>query len=294
VISEPAATFRDFEGRVPIFPAYLVSMVLGLGGTLLGLPVALKLAEQLTAGNPAMTPELANVSRWSGIIGGVLGALAAPWIAGLLVAGAWDLELMELAVAAPLAPELRLGVVAAVVASRVVAEAPDPALRAAVAAPAALHDLPLLGLRAEDEPVYPEEDAGADKVGQRDRPQTGPEVVHHGPQDRGRELPSERVECEPQKRELVSSLFFHGWITQVRGVGFRVVAGTVLCAAPAAPAPAAPLRSATGATQEHREAWAEIRRFRMTRASGGASCASWAAGDLDDAEAAVFDAYGHL
>jgi hypothetical protein len=86
VISEPAATFRDFEGRVPIFPAYLVSMVLGLGGTLLGLPVALKLAEQLTAGNPAMTPELANVSRWSGIIGGVLGALAAPWIAGLLVA----------------------------------------------------------------------------------------------------------------------------------------------------------------------------------------------------------------
>jgi hypothetical protein len=85
VITEPAATFRDFAGRVPIFPGYLASMVLGLAGSLMALPVALKVAEQLTSANPAMTPELANISRWSGIIGAVVAALAGPWIGGLLV-----------------------------------------------------------------------------------------------------------------------------------------------------------------------------------------------------------------
>lgn len=86
VISEPAATFRDFGDRVPVFPGYLLQMALGLAGALMILPVTLRLMESTIINTPGYTPELATITRWSGIIGGALMTLAVPWIAGVFVA----------------------------------------------------------------------------------------------------------------------------------------------------------------------------------------------------------------
>ncbi|HYF94621.1 MAG TPA: YIP1 family protein [Symbiobacteriaceae bacterium] len=85
VITEPGATFRAFGGRVPVAPGYLVEMLFSLAGTLLAMPVALRIAEQTLLATPGYTPQMMSFARWSGILGGAFFALAGPWLAGVLV-----------------------------------------------------------------------------------------------------------------------------------------------------------------------------------------------------------------
>jgi len=86
VITEPAATFEAFSGRIPIFPGYLIQMLFSLGGTLMLLPASLALVERTLVNTPNYTPQLLQTSRISAIIGGIAAALIVPWVAGLVVA----------------------------------------------------------------------------------------------------------------------------------------------------------------------------------------------------------------
>lgn len=89
VIYEPKATFQEFQefqGRVPVFPGYLVQMLLGMVGFFMVLPMTLRILEQTMAANPLYTPELMAISKWSGIIGGGAMVLIMPWLAGLFTA----------------------------------------------------------------------------------------------------------------------------------------------------------------------------------------------------------------
>lgn len=85
VIHEPAALFEEFDGRVPIFPGYLVQMLLGLVSLALTLPLSLRVVEQASALNPVATPEVLAIGKWAAVAFGALGVLIAPWLSGLLV-----------------------------------------------------------------------------------------------------------------------------------------------------------------------------------------------------------------
>ncbi|HWI60260.1 MAG TPA: YIP1 family protein [Symbiobacteriaceae bacterium] len=87
VITEPEATFREFGGRVPILPAYLTLMVIGLAVALIQMPLALQAAEETMLQSPAYTPEMATLGKVSGMVTLFLAALAGPWIAGVITAG---------------------------------------------------------------------------------------------------------------------------------------------------------------------------------------------------------------
>jgi hypothetical protein len=86
VIYEPTATFQAFAGRVPIFPGYFAQMLLGLTGFIMLIPMTLRVLEQTVLNNPMYTPELAAISKWTGLVGGGFGVLVAPWLAGLVTA----------------------------------------------------------------------------------------------------------------------------------------------------------------------------------------------------------------
>lgn len=84
VLTDPTRTFKSLGENPPVFPGYLVQMLVGLVATAVVLPKTLDAAAtQLAAsGTP---PEALVIGKWSGAIGGVLGNLAQPWIVGLVV-----------------------------------------------------------------------------------------------------------------------------------------------------------------------------------------------------------------
>ncbi|HYF78796.1 MAG TPA: YIP1 family protein [Symbiobacteriaceae bacterium] len=86
VIYEPTAMFQEFNGRVPIFPGYFAQMLLGLISFIMLVPMTLRVLEQTMLSNPMYTPELAAISKWSGLVGGGFAILVTPWLAGLLTA----------------------------------------------------------------------------------------------------------------------------------------------------------------------------------------------------------------
>jgi hypothetical protein len=81
---DPTRTFQSLGASPPIWPGYLLQMVAGLIGAVLVLPkVVDNVTVQLAASGA--TPEALAIGKWSGVIGGVLGNLAQPLLAGLVV-----------------------------------------------------------------------------------------------------------------------------------------------------------------------------------------------------------------
>lgn len=84
VLADPVRTFRSLGENPPIFPGYLLQMLVGLIATVVILPKTLhSVAAQLAASGAP--PESLVIGKWSGAIGGFLGNLAQPWIVGLVV-----------------------------------------------------------------------------------------------------------------------------------------------------------------------------------------------------------------
>lgn len=84
VLMDPARTFQSLGASPPILPGYLFQMVLGLIAAVLVLPMVLDTvtAQLAASGTP---PEALAIGRWSGAVGGILGNLAQPLIAGVVV-----------------------------------------------------------------------------------------------------------------------------------------------------------------------------------------------------------------
>lgn len=86
VITEPKATFEKLGDAPAVFPGYLLQMVAAGVALWFTLPLSLKMAEEMMAANPGMPAEAVAVGKWAGVIGGSIGALAGPWISGVLLA----------------------------------------------------------------------------------------------------------------------------------------------------------------------------------------------------------------
>ncbi|MFZ5815305.1 MAG: YIP1 family protein [Bacillota bacterium] len=85
VVTDPIATFGRLGPRPAIFPAYLLQMVAGLAGFVLSYPYLMQLIEQGAAAAPGTSPEQVAFTKMTALTGGLVSAVAAPWVAGLLV-----------------------------------------------------------------------------------------------------------------------------------------------------------------------------------------------------------------
>lgn len=84
VLMDPARTFQSLGASPPIWPGYLFQMVSGLIAAGLVLPTALDAVTAQLAASGA-PPEAVAIGKWSGAVGGLLGNLAQPLIAGVVV-----------------------------------------------------------------------------------------------------------------------------------------------------------------------------------------------------------------
>lgn len=85
VITEPKATFDALGEKPPIFPGYLVQMLAAGISVAVTLPLSMKLMDSMFAAQGFPAQAMA-IGKWTGIIGGVIGALAGPWVIGVLLA----------------------------------------------------------------------------------------------------------------------------------------------------------------------------------------------------------------
>jgi hypothetical protein len=86
VLTEPGRTFAAFAGQVPILPPYLVAMALALVTALLTMPVTQRIAQQQMATQGGLPAEGLSIFKWFLVGISVVGALARPWVSGVIVA----------------------------------------------------------------------------------------------------------------------------------------------------------------------------------------------------------------
>jgi hypothetical protein len=87
VMTEPSATFRALAERPAILPPYLLQMAVGVIAFLAVWPITLAAAMDQVSKVPNASPASLQTIRIVSLVAGLGQALAAPWIAGLIVAG---------------------------------------------------------------------------------------------------------------------------------------------------------------------------------------------------------------
>jgi hypothetical protein len=85
IITEPEATIRDFGDRIPIFPGYLLQMVLSGVMTYLMIPATMAMLDQQFA-TQGIPPEQMGMVRTVSLGSALATSLFTPWIAGLFTA----------------------------------------------------------------------------------------------------------------------------------------------------------------------------------------------------------------
>ncbi|HEY3367190.1 MAG TPA: YIP1 family protein [Symbiobacteriaceae bacterium] len=86
VIMEPAATFEALRDRMPVLPGYVLQMVVLAAVLAVTLPNALNMTADLLSKQAGVTPQMMSITKTFSIVGGVVGSLATPWVAGVVVA----------------------------------------------------------------------------------------------------------------------------------------------------------------------------------------------------------------